>query len=100
MRKSSCSVADTRRELSVTRLPAEMLVPRLHYALGGVPDTLDAFNLMMTEYSRPAGAEGCAGAPNELFINELAVGRAPATRWLMSAAGSVTLPARPVRLAA
>lgn len=46
------SGADAGQALSVTRLPLEMLVPRLHYAPHDPPDAFDAFNLMLAEYSR------------------------------------------------
>jgi len=51
------------RKLAVHHLPAEYLVPRLHYSPASPPDEFDALNLMLAEYSRngvsvPRGSEG------------------------------------------
>lgn len=55
------------KKLSVHNLPAEFLVPRLHYHPASPPDEFDSFNLMLAEYSRngvsvPRGTKGDAMA--------------------------------------
>jgi hypothetical protein len=51
------------KQLAVHNLPAEFLVPRLHYHPASPADEFDSFNLMLAEYSRngvsvPRGTEG------------------------------------------
>ncbi len=54
------------RELRVTRLPLETLVPRLHYAPRTPPDAFDALNLRLAEYSRNGQNVPWAEADDEL----------------------------------
>ena len=44
--------SDAEHDFRLINLPFQQLVPRLHYRVTGEPDTFDAFNLMMAEFSR------------------------------------------------
>lgn len=78
----SLTSKDNSIKVSFESLDLEQLVPRLNYRLKSPPDSFDAFNLMLAEYSRN-GVSVPQGTPSDLFAHFEAVGTGGAP-WSLS----------------